>query len=530
MDVLVALAERGGDVVAKRELLDRVWADTSVSEAVLTNAVSELRRALGSLPAGQGLIATVPRRGYRLTAPAAFDSPQPDAERSIAALPIEDLSPEHPSGPLLAAIHDALVGELARVPGFRVLARAATARYRPGTAPLDRIGRELRATNLVVGSAVRNGTRLRLDAQLVDAAAGRVRWSTSLVVGLGDPVEASAALASTLAREIAKALEVPLAPAPLSAPPLDQRTAELFLRGQLRLRGSTVESVEEGLADLDEVTRRLPDLAAAHAGLARGHFLLASWGADPAARRLLRAEQEAERSLALDPDSTEGRIWWTMARAFGRLRADDALWPLARLVRDHPRNPEARDALAHCLAALGRLSEAIAEERLALADDPLSPALRTALGFFLRSAGDLEGAESELVDALELHPDWTIARLELGRVRWAKGERPAAAAEIGRVEPDWARFLAAVVAGRQAEIRRALRTWSAAATVAPYWLAERCVWAGDHAGAIAALERALASRQLRLIYAGIDPTFAPLRRSARFRRLLARAGIELNPA
>ena len=524
MAVLVALAEREGEVVGKGELLTEVWGEASVTEAVLTNAVTELRRALAAVGTQRHLVATVPRRGYRLTAPVAFDEPHPDPARSLAVLPFEDFSAEHPAGPLLAAIEEALVGELARQPSLRVVPRRATARYLPGGATLARAGRELRVGRVVTGSAVRNGSRMRLNAQLVDLGADRVLWSTSLVVALGDPVDLPAQIARLLGHELARALDLPAPPTRPAASPLDPRSSELFLRGQLRLRGSTVESLEQGFADLDEVARRLPELAAAHAGRARALFLLASWSADPGGGRLARAEAAAARALDLDADSTEAQVWWTMARAFGHWRVDDALWPLARSVRDHPHNPEARDALAHCLAALGRTSEAIAEGQRALADDPLSPALRAGLGFFLRCAGRLDEAAQVLDEALELHPDWTIARLELGRVRWAGGELGPAAAEIGRVEPEWGRFLEAIAGGRRREVTRSLDAWRATPGCAPYWLAERAMWAAEPERALDALERAFEQRQLRLAYAAVDPTFSPLRATPRFLSLLARMG------
>lgn len=527
MELLVVLAERDGEVASKRDLLDEVWGGAEVSEAVLTNAVAEVRRALAEVGGGRGLVETVPRRGYRLTAPVAFETPRPESARSLAVLPLEDLSSPPASDRLLAAIHEALIGELARLPAFRILPRAATAGLRPGVVALPEIGRRLRAGKLLTGSAVRNGSRLRVNVQLVDLAADRVRWSTSLVVALGDPIETPAALARQLARELAAALELPLPPARPEASPLDPRTTDLFLRGQLRLRGSTVATLEQGLADLDEVVRRLPDFAAAHAGRARGLLLLAGWAADPGARRLAGAEAAAARALLLEPDSTEGEVWWTLARAVAGWRLEDALWPLSRLVRDHPHNPEVRDALAHCLAGLGRISEAVAEGRRALVDDPLSPALRGALGFFLRCASELDEAATVLAEGLELHPEWSIARLELGRVRWAAGDRAAAAREIGWVDPEWGRFTEALACGRDREAAGMLDGWRRGAAVAPYWLAERAIWAGDSAGALAALAQAVAEHQWRVVYAGVDPTFDRLRSALEFGRLLERIGVGL---
>lgn len=519
MDLLVALAEREGAVAPKSELLDEIWSGASVSEAVLTNAVTELRRALAEAGGAAAMVETVPRRGYRLAAAVVRESPKPDPARSLAVLPIEDLSTPPAGERFLAAIQESLVGELAKLPAYRVLPRSAVARLPHGVS-LQELCRRWRVGKLVTGSAIRNGSRVRLNAQLLDLGADRVRWSTSLVMALGDPVETPATLARLLARELATALDLPSPPTRADAPPLDRRTEELFLRAQLRLRGSTLATLEQGVADLTEVVGRLPNLAAAHAGRARGLLLLASWAADPGAKRRAAAEASAARALALEPDSTEGEVWWVLSRAFARWRLDEALWPLARLVREHPHNPEARDALAHCLAVLGRVSEAVAEGRRALADDPLSPALRGALGFFLRCAGELDEAAIVLGEALELHPEWTIARLELGRVRWAAGDCEGAAAEIGRVDAEWGGFVHALAAGDHASTRELLARWRANAKVAPYWLAERAAWAGDLPAAMAELERAAAEHQLRVVYAGVDPSFAALRSSGAFRRLL----------
>ncbi len=520
MDLLVALAERDGAVAAKGELLDAVWGGAAVSEAVLTNACTELRRGLARAGGSRGLVETVPRRGYRLTVPVTFEGPRPDPTRSLAVLPFEDLGSAAPADALIATLHAALTGELAALLPLRILPRAATAGFRPGAAALAEIGRRLRAQKLLTGSAVRNGTRVRVNVQLVDLATDRVRWSSSLVFALGDPIEAPAALARQVASELAAALDL-ARPAGPEGQPLDRRTADLFLRGQLLLRGSTVAMLEQGLADLDEVVRRQPDLAAAHAGRARGLFLLASWASDPGGRRLALAEEAAERALALESDSTEGEIWAIMTRVFGRRRLAGGIRPLARLVRDHPHNPEARDALAHCLAASGRIAEAVAEGRRALADDPLSPALRGALGFFLRCAGTLDEAASVLAEALELYPGWTIARLELGRVLWAAGERARAAAEIGPVDREWGDYVEALAAGREPAVTAQLARWRASGAVAPYWLAERAIWAGRQEIAIEQLERADEERQLRVAYARAETAFAPLRANARFQALLA---------
>jgi hypothetical protein len=109
----------------------------------------------------------------------------------------------------------------------------------------------------------------------------------------------------------------------------------------------------------------------------------------------------------------------------------------------------------------------------------------------------------------------------------ARGDARSAAREIGRAEPSWGRFLSwasSAERGAAARVRRQLDLWLAGGDgtyVAPYWLAERCVWAGRLDAAVAQLERALSEQQVQLLYVSLEPTFLPLRSVPRFRRLLA---------
>ncbi len=402
MEVLIALARARGRVVSRQELVRDVWGGAFVSDAVVTNAIGELRRALNGAVPGRPSVETIPRRGYRLLLP---------------------VSQPH----------------------------LATSPRRP------------------------------------------------------QPVAPAARLSGSSAGE--------------------------YRRARLLLRGSTYEQLERGLQAMREVVRREPRHALARTELARGCFLLASWGRDRGRDLVADIEEHAARAVQLDPEGLEPLLWSTMAQVATRWFPRQALWPLGRLLQRDPRHVATRDALAHCLAALGRLEEAVELQRRAVDEEPFSPALRTGLGFFLRVAGRLEEAEHELLTTLELHPSWSISRLELARVRLAQGRTHEACEDLQAVEPAWAELLSLVIRGDSAELaRRLAMEWTdRGVAVAPYWLAERCMWAGEPARAMEALERAFRERQLHLLYAGVEPLFQPLRRWHRFRSLLDAIGVWNEP-
>ena len=302
------------------------------------------------------------------------------------------------------------------------------------------------------------------------------------------------------------------------------------LRASAHLAGPRYERLEEGTLQLESATRLWPDFAPAWADLARGYYMLATWGRAPGGRLLADAAAAALRAFELDPALTSGRVWCAMTHQTARWRPAAAAAAIEEALLDAPEDPLARDALAHCLAASGRLDLAIAQERRALDLDPLAPAFHAALGFFLRLADRLDEAEVALRHALQISPGWSIAHLELGRLLLARGDRLAAARAIGRAEPTWGRFLRGVSSadpGGAARARDQLDRWLAGTPgryVAPYWLAERCAWAGRFDAALGQLERALREQQLQLLFVALEPVFRSLHGAPRFRHLVTQLG------
>ncbi len=311
-----------------------------------------------------------------------------------------------------------------------------------------------------------------------------------------------------------------------------------YLRALQALAGPRYEAIEEGLRQLEATTRLWPDFAPAHAGLARGYYMLASWGRAPGTDFLAEAAAAALRAYELEPKLTAARVWCAMTHLAARWRPAEAAAAIERALLLAPADPLARDAFAHCLAASGRVASACLEAQRALVLDPLSPALNVSLGFFLRLDGRLEAAEKQLRSTLELSPDWSIAHLELGRVLLARGDWRQASEAIGRAEPAWGRLVkclagaagavSSAARGANPQAGKMLADWLDGAGngyVAPYWLAERCAWAGNLEGAIDQLERARREQQVQLLYVAAEPAFRPLHGHRRFRRLLAEMGL-----
>ena len=529
MQLLVCLARLSNRVVTKHQLLDEVWTDTVVGEEVLTNAVWQIRQAFGENARHSQIIETVSGQGYRLRGKVRFEDPRVDPRRAVAVLPLDDLSGKPEQDYFPRGITGGLINALAQCRALRVVGRTSVMPFVGTPLPLDRIGWELGVEYIATGTVLRAGNRVRVEVELSEVRRGSVLWAERFDRDLSELQDLQQEIARAITQQVAaEGFECDEAPSAGTPEAVDKATYDRYLQGCFLLDGTDFSSIQEGISLLIQGHSEEGVFAPAAAAAARGYYLLASWGRAPGIDLLPKAEQAAESAMGLDPGLVEARVWWIMARLVGNWAPAEAREELLELLAKAPHHGTARDALARCEAALGNLDKAIEAERLALASDPLSPALGTALAFFHRLAGHHDYAIDLLERLNRRHSAWRTIDLELGRTHLQLGRKREAAEVFLRAEPSWGRFLLDIVDENQKAVQSQLDGWEAchpAEYVAPYWMAERCLWAGRRDLSLDWLERAVDDRQLHAVFMAVEPSFEPLRDEPRFRQLLRRMGI-----
>jgi len=255
-DLLVYLIENRDRVVDKDELLDRLWPGTIVTDSALTQIVRKARSLAGDDGGRQAVIRTIQRRGFRFVAVVnepgdAADAAQTLAARepSVAVLPFADLSAEHDQEHFCDGMVEEIVTELTRVPGLRVAARTSTRAFKHGSDDVRDIARRLGVNTVVEGSVRKAGERLRVTAQLIDAATGfqlqSERWDRKL--------EDMLAVQQEIAQRIAAALPsshrcADPAAAGLSTDDLCDRGFAYLRRTSRRSRRFAVDLFQQALA------------------------------------------------------------------------------------------------------------------------------------------------------------------------------------------------------------------------------------------------------------------------------------------
>ena len=240
MAVLVHLAEAGGAVVSRNEILDAVWPGMAVTPDALSQCLVELRKVFGDSPKQPGIIETIPKMGVRVVAPVAQRPvvpavqrgaegqqprarPEPD-RRSLAVLPFDNLSSDPENAYVAAGMQEEILTRFSRLANhFRVISRTSVQRYATERPPIRTIAQELGADILLEGSVRNARDKLRIDARLIDAATDSVVWSDSYDGHRDDALS----MQSAVSIDVARALRVELSVA-------EQQSLDRALTGSTR--------------------------------------------------------------------------------------------------------------------------------------------------------------------------------------------------------------------------------------------------------------------------------------------------------
>ncbi len=423
--VLSVLLERRGHLVEKQELLERVWPDAFVEEAVLSVNVAAIRRALGD--DGRQYIETVPRRGYRfvgearrldqeatapgpesaeesgppIAAPAAaapvrparadrgrwalaaaaialvagiaiwrpWPFPRPLAAgaigNSVAVLPLRSLSDDPEQQHFADAMTDLLLTDLGRIGELKVVSRQSVEQYARSKMSVPAIARELKVDCLVEGTVLREGRRVRINAQLIHGPTDRHLWAQSYDRDLGDTLAVQEDVAEAVAREVGVKIVPARGVEPRHVAPA---AYEAYLRGLFFLdEGKTGDAVTE----LRRATAIDPGYALAYTKIAGAYFGRAFFGAMPPKEAYPTMKEAALRALELDERDAEAHSWLATEKLQYEWDWTGADREFRRSLELNPSDSEVRHMYAHYLLTVGRPKESLAEMDRAFENDPV---------------------------------------------------------------------------------------------------------------------------------------------------------------
>jgi adenylate cyclase len=455
--------------------------------------------------------------------------------KTIAVLPFNNLNGDSEQDYFSDGLTDELIGVLSQVRALRVVARTSAFAFKGENLDIREIGRALSVGAVLEGSVRREGERIRVTAQLINAADGFHLWSDTYEREGTDIF----AIQSDLALRIARALEAELTPAERERI-ARRRTGNpeahaLYLKGRYFWNQRSEAGFVRAIEYFERAIEADPQYAAAYAGLATAYALQGLSGNLTPREARGRVREAAMKAIEIDDRLAEAH---TALGAYLHVYEWD--WQAAerehrRAIELDPNSSMARQIYGAELTAMGRLEEAVAQRRKAVELDPLAPLFSESLGSTLLRAGRSEEALVHLRAALELDSTYSRAHATLGDLYVSKGRfEDAVAAHHRSVEltgansnaqAGLARALA--LAGRQDEARRiftqlqaeAERTGLHSPALATVFLA-----LNDVEGALAWLELSYQERHPQLRFIG-GLRYARLENDPRFLDLLRRIGL-----
>jgi Predicted integral membrane protein len=347
------------------------------------------------------------RRTDEITPPITKSIGQTDIpEKSIAVLPFENLSDDKENEYFAAGVHDDILSTLAKVADLKVISRTSVQQFKSGARNLREIGQALGVAHILEGTARRVGSRVRVNAQLIDARTDAHIWSETFDRELTDLFS----LQSELAQRITESLRANLTQRERTSlqahSTRDVIAYELFLRarGLFHWAGSgfSHDKGAQALHLIREAVTRDPEFALAYALESRLHSELFWFGYDKSQARLEKAKTAADTALTLQPDLGEAHLANAFYYYYGFRRYGLAKAHVAAAVRAIPNSVDVLEAAAAIARREGEWTEAVSSAERARERDPRNLSVLWTLFetyLALRRYRDAEGA---IADALPI--------------------------------------------------------------------------------------------------------------------------------
>ncbi len=457
------------------------------------------------------------------------------AIKSIAVLPLKNLSGDASQEYLADGMTEELIGRLSGIRDLRVISRTSVMRFKDTQLAVPEIAKTLGVDAIVEGSLIRNGNRIRVRAQLIRGATDEHFWSETYDRELQDTL----ALESEIAQAIAGKVEVTVTGEErarlVAARQVSPEVYESYLKGRY-VTYKTKADTEKSIAYFEEAIKKDPTFAPAYVGLAHAYDELGTpaGGVPPSAVRP-KVISAARKALELDPTLPEPHV--LLAFAY------QEHWEWSNAEREYkraldlsPNDAWTHVAYARWLLCQGRMEQAQAWARRGRELDPLTVSGYD-LGWILLQSRRYDEAIRELRSDLAARPDNPGSLWFLGYALIANGEADEAIPVLERAAPLSGRNPAIIGvlvrayahAGRRTEALRLLDELKlrqqkgyvpAAAFVNAY------LGLGDYHEAFVWFEQAYEEQSLIMQYLKVHPFFDPIRGDPRFADLLHRVGLD----
>jgi len=449
-------------------------------------------------------------------------------ERSIAVLPFIDLSPAKDHNYFSDGIADEISTALAKIDGLRVAARRSSFWFKDKEAELTEIAEKLNVEHVLEGTVRRDGNRVRISAELIDARNGFTLWSETFE----REFQGIFALQDEITRSTVDALKLKLNVAATAPPSRSIDAYDVYLHGLFLSDKGTEEPLRQSLEFFERALQKDPRFSRAWTGIAKSWLWLADAYVPPL-EAYSKVREAALKALKIDNDEAEAHVYLAETKRILDWDLDGAEAEFNRAVEIEPNSTASNYFIAALYAARGEREKALAYLQRTSKIDPASlwvnnSACELYRYFGLHDEAVAAGQRALQLDATFLYGEPLLAALyrEMGRFDEAIALYEKAQSVRGR--PGFGLAITYARMNRRKEAQEILE--AAVAGRGRYTpgdaIAHVHVALHAHDDAIRELERACDERSSSLHFVGIAPEFVPLRSDRRFTSILKKIGLE----
>jgi len=588
--ILLLLLDAQGEMVTREELRTKLWADDTFVDFDhgLNSAVQRLRDCLSDSAESPRWIETIPRRGYRFVgkvdwqerngagtvsvmdtessataeAPATAVPPVSGKMswwfvavililvtaslavgyriwaqsqkrqaarmiRSLAVLPLENLSGDPGQDYFADGITDELTTMLAKNRALRVVSRTSSMQYKGAKRSLPEIARELGVDGVLEGSVERSGNRVHMTVQLIYAPTDTHVWAETYDRDLQGAFSIPEELAQTVAKEVDAATSGYAKPRYINP-----EAHDAYLRGRyFWFAGNTKRSLEY----FERALQIQPDYAAAWAWLGNSYGLRAVDDEVPAKDVTAQAEAAARKAVELDdslPDGHATLAGWYFFFGWDLARADVES---KRAVELDPTIAESHHLRSYVLFAMNRNDEALQEQKRSLEINPFVKSWT--LGYSYLQLRQFDAAIAELRMRADAMPNEPMTRFYLSEAYWCKGRWNDSERELEKGLQLVGNSEGAIAVHRAFEHggERAVAEWGVRDALArgrkgyvsPFVIAQQYAFLGDKANTLKFLEQSYREHHPWLILLQTEPVFDFVHADPRYQALTKKIGLPL---
>ncbi|MFT3743650.1 MAG: tetratricopeptide repeat protein [Pyrinomonadaceae bacterium] len=456
------------------------------------------------------------------------------ANNSIAVLPFANISPDEENEYFCDGLAEELLNALAKIDQLKVAARTSAFSFKGKKVEAREIGRALGVNTVLEGSVRKAGGRIRVNVQLVNAADGYQLWSERYDREMQDIFDVQ----DEIATSVAEALKIKLfgkeKAAVLKRHTQSPEAHEYYLRGLSHFNKWTPFDFEKAIEKFERAIEYDANYASAYAALADAYteLLFFSFSAGDVRPK---AREAARRALELDELLAEAHNSMALINMYLDWNYPAAEAEFRRAIELNPGSATVHMWYGWFLALMGRFEESMAELRRGHELDPLSPPNNNAIGVNYHWSRQPERAIAQILDVLELNPNYPVAVSFLAEAYLQAGDMRSAVSTIERLAPESMDPQALAVAGyvyalaedkeKAVVILNEFERRTELGNVSALNFAQVYASLGDSEQAFTWLETAFEERAIWLPFLKVDVKFDPLRNDPRFKDLLKRINL-----